>query len=100
MADEVGYVTANGSSDFSLSPGGVLAYYQSTGAATGTSQESLAEWQLAWADLGGRVLETPGPPGAYRGMEVSPDGKRIAVHRHDVKGGDIIVIEPRGSTTS
>ena len=33
-------------------------------------------------------------------MEVSPDGKqRIAVHQHDAKGGDIKVIEPRGSIT-
>jgi dipeptidyl aminopeptidase/acylaminoacyl peptidase len=32
-------------------------------------------------------------------MEVSPDGKRIAVHRHDDSGGDVIVIEPRGSVT-
>jgi len=100
VADEVGYVTGNGWSDFSLSPGGVLVYYQSVGAGAGTSQENLSEWQLAWTDLTGHLGDTPGPPGVYRGMEVSPDGKRIAVHRHDTKGGDIIVIEPRGSTTS
>jgi TolB protein len=32
-------------------------------------------------------------------VEVSPDAKRIAVHRHDANGGDIYVIEPRGSQT-
>jgi Tol biopolymer transport system component len=45
------------------------------------------------------VLETPGPFGAYRGFDVSPDGKRIAVHKHDSNSGDIFVIEPRGSVT-
>jgi Tol biopolymer transport system component len=40
-----------------------------------------------------------GEPGLYRGVEVSPDGKRIALHRHDAEGGDIRIIEPRGTTT-
>jgi len=100
VADEIGFLSGNGWSDFSLAPGGALAYFQGAGTGTAASQENASEWQLAWADLGGRVLETPGPPGVYRGMEVSPDGKRIAVHRHDAKGGDVIVIEPRGSITS
>ena len=30
----------------------------------------------------------------YRGVELSPDGKRIAVHRHEGNGGDIWVMEP------
>jgi Tol biopolymer transport system component len=30
----------------------------------------------------------------YRGLEISPDGKRVAVHRHDGTGGDIWVMEP------
>jgi Tol biopolymer transport system component len=100
VADEVGYVSTNGWSDFAVSPNGVLVYFQSGGGVAGQGSAETIEWQLAWIDRGGRVLETPGPPGAYRGMEVSPDGKRIAVHRHDAVGGNIIVIEPRGSTTS
>jgi Tol biopolymer transport system component len=96
VADEVNYVANNGWSDFAVSPGGILAYFQS-GSIASSVQE--ADWQLAWIDRGGRVIESPGPPGIYRGMEVSPDGKRIAVHRHDASGGDVIVIEPRGSTT-
>jgi eukaryotic-like serine/threonine-protein kinase len=101
IANEIGYTAANGWSDFSASPNGILAYFQNTGAALGLGEGlAMADWQLAWTERTGRVLETPGPPGMYRGMEASPDGKRIAVHRHDEKGGDIIVIEPRGSTTS
>ena len=40
-----------------------------------------------------------GPPGVYRGINLSPDTTRVAVHRHDTHGGDIIVFEPRGSDT-
>jgi Tol biopolymer transport system component len=32
-------------------------------------------------------------------VDVSPDTKRVAVHRHDANGGDIVVFEPRGSDT-
>jgi Tol biopolymer transport system component len=99
IADEVNYVAANGWSDFAASPNGVLAYFQSTGGFITASWADVVDWQLVWVDRTAKVLETPGPPGVYRGMEVSPDGKRIAVHRHDASGGDIIVIEPRGSTT-
>ena len=96
VADEISYVSNNGWTDFSVSPAGVLGYFQDPGAA-GAGQDF--DWQPAWTDLKASVLETPGPPGVYRGIELSPDGKRIAVHRHDAAGGDIIVIEPRGSTT-
>ena len=68
---------------------------------TGTSARSRtsAEWHLAWASRTGQVLERPGPSGVYRGVEVSPDTKRIAVHRHEATGGDIWIIEPSGSET-
>jgi Tol biopolymer transport system component len=55
--------------------------------------------QFAWFDRTGRLLETIGPPGNYRGVDLSPDGTRIAVHHHEGDGGDIWVIEPRGTTT-
>jgi Tol biopolymer transport system component len=96
VADEISYITTNGWSDFAASPGGVLVYFQDI-SRSGSGQDF--DLQLAWVDRGARPLENPGPPGVYRGIEVSPDGKRIAVHRHDVTGGDVVVIEPRGSTT-
>jgi Tol biopolymer transport system component len=49
--------------------------------------------QLVWADRTAQVTEV-GPRGAYRGFSASPDGRRIAVHRHDGDGGDIFVVEP------
>ena len=49
---------------------------------------------VQWVDRGAAEIETVGPFGVYRGLEVSPDGKRVAVHRHDGTGGDIWVMEP------
>src|SRR5262249_13123314 len=49
--------------------------------------------QLAWLDRTGKLIQPVGAPGGYAGPEVSPDGKRIAVHRHDNGGGDIWVFE-------
>jgi Tol biopolymer transport system component len=104
VADEVTFDSANGRGDFGVSQNGVLAYNYLAGggnvaAGLGTPVSDLGEWQLVWVDRTARVLETVGPPGAYRGVEPSPDARRIAVHRHDANGGDIYVIEPRGSQT-
>ena len=102
VADEVTFDSSNGRGHFGVSRNGVLAYfYGASGntAGAGGQDSDLGQWQLAWISRTGQVLETPGPPGAYRGVEVSPDAKRIAVHRHDANGGDIYVIEPRGSQT-
>jgi len=101
VADEVVYDTGNGRSHFALSRNGVLIYFfnHSGASAGGGSSSDMGEWQLSWVTRTGQALESLGPPGAYRGVDVSPDTKRIAVHRHDPKGGDIWVIEPRGSET-
>jgi Tol biopolymer transport system component len=71
---------------FSVSDNGVLAYRNGPGTSGGTVQ-------LAWFDRAGKPVETIGMPGPYRGVDVSPDGKRIAVHRHDGNGGDIWLLD-------
>ena len=70
---------------FSVSEGGVLAYRGGPGASGNV--------QLAWFDRTGKLVDTLGAAGSYRGVDVSPDGKRIAVHRHDANGGDIWLFE-------
>jgi len=55
--------------------------------------------QLTWVDRTGAALETLGPPGAYRGPDLSIDGTQLAVHRHDGTGGDIWVDDRRGGLT-
>jgi Tol biopolymer transport system component len=91
-----GLVTGETLGNFSASQNGVLAYSYGLVVRAGAGGRDRQPRQLAWADRRGRLSETPGPEGAYRGVSVSPDGKRIAVHRHDGTGGDIWVIEPGG----
>jgi len=75
---------------FSISGNGILTYR------TGSVGQNL---QFAWFDRTGKLLEPVGPPGPYRDVNISPDGKRIAVHRHEGQGGDIWIFEPDGATT-
>jgi serine/threonine protein kinase/Tol biopolymer transport system component len=85
-------VSAEGSAPaFSASETGVLTYR--TGPADSDDQ------QLAWLDRAGTRLSVVGEPGSYRGIDLSPDGTRIAVHDHENNGGDIWVIEPQGTAT-
>jgi dipeptidyl aminopeptidase/acylaminoacyl peptidase len=99
LADGVSTSGASGDGSFSVAHEGTLVfYYGAIGAGTGSQTES-ADWQLAWVDRTGNQLETPGRVGPYRGFEVSPDARRVAVHRHEPGGGDIFVFEPGGSET-
>ena len=101
VADEVTFQDGDGRGHFSVSPTGTLAYFENAGA-TGNNpgqQGDAAEWHLAWASRTGQQLERPGRAGIYRGIEVSPDATRVAVHRHESAGGDIWIVEPSGSET-
>ena len=82
--------TIGASPAFSVSNTGVLTY---------PSGAVDQDQQFAWFDRKGKFIESVGLPGPYRGVDLSPDGKRVAVHRHDASGGDIFVFEPRGATT-
>ena len=76
---------------FSVSENGALAYR------TGAGTRNL---QLTWVDRSGKLIESVGVPGAYQGPDLSPDGKRIAVHRHEGAGGDVWLVESAGGKTS
>ena len=54
--------------------------------------------QLTWVDRTGKAIESIGPPGAYRGPDVTADG-RVAVHQHDRNGGDIWLLDQKGQMT-
>ena len=77
---------------FSLSDTGVLAY--------GVGNAADTAFKLAWVDRRGQEIGAVDPPGWYRGVELSPDGTRIAAHRHDGDGGDIWVMDQARGTTS
>jgi Tol biopolymer transport system component len=100
VADETTFQDDDGRGHFSLSPDGALAYFENPGGgAVGGVLSETAEWRLAWISRTGQIQSRPGRAGSYRGLEVSPDTSRIAVHRHEPAGGDIWIIEPTGSET-
>ena len=100
IADEVTFDAANGLGNFSVSAKGGLAYFFGSSTAGGTSgapQSDLSEWQLSWFTRTGQLVKSVGPPGVYRGVEAFAKTDRVAVHRHDANGGDVVVLEPNGS---
>ena len=100
VADEVSFDDENGRGYFAASPSGVLAYFEDRFATPALGPQSdTAEWQPALATRSGQITGRPGRAGIYRGVELSPDANRIAVHRHETAGGDIWIIEPSGSET-
>ena len=92
-ADEVTSDPGRSKGHFDVSRNGVLIYYVNS-ANTAAGGDDAWEFQLQWADRAAQPLGPVGPYGFYRGVELSPDGKRVALHRHDGAGGDIWVFEP------
>src|SRR5262245_1442773 len=82
IAESIAVSTSVGA--FSVSENGVLAYW------TG---QIVPDMTLTWLDRSGKLIETIGSPGSYRGVDLSPDGSRLAVHRHEGNGGDIWIFE-------
>ena len=97
LAGGVSISAANGLSGFSVSRNGVLIYNEA-GSNPGGSDQQSRRWQPMWID-GTAQARAVGSVQVYRGAEVSPDGTRIAMHRHDGDGGDIYVTEPSGTET-
>ena len=77
---------------FSVSDNGILSY--------GTGSGRAAGLLMSWFNREGKVLQTVGPEASYEGIALSPDGTRIAAHRHSGQGGDIWVTELTRGTTS
>ncbi|HVH29242.1 MAG TPA: protein kinase [Vicinamibacterales bacterium] len=72
---------------FAVSQTGVLIHRSG---ANSTEQAAAAGDQRAivWIDRSGARVGQLGSPGTYAGLDLSPDGKRFAVHRHEGLGGD------------
>jgi eukaryotic-like serine/threonine-protein kinase len=69
VSDRVASAASTYVAAFSVSENGVLAYRN--------GPVTSGNVQLAWFDRTGKPVETIGMPGGYRGVDVSPDGKRI-----------------------
>ena len=103
ISGDVGFSTSNGRGSFAVSPSGTLIYFNTTAGAVGASRaRATANWQFGWHDRSGRLLTVAGEPGTYGDMDLSPDGKLIAVTRQDANApaADVWVIDwQRGVAT-
>ena len=100
IATQILYSSSHGYGAFAVAHDGTLVYGQVDNSTTiDVGNQQLRVWQPAWVDRSGREIAKVGSYQMYRGAEVSPDGKRIALHRHDESGGDVWIIEPTGTDT-
>ena len=95
VADQLAFSAANGRGNFDVSQNGVLLYFQGGGAAGGAGRgQTVATAVFGWRDRTGRQLGLAGEQGTYGDMDLSPDGKFVAVTRQDSSpGADIWVID-------
>jgi dipeptidyl aminopeptidase/acylaminoacyl peptidase len=69
--------------NFTVSQNGVLAFKSVVGVTASDEQRSLV-----WFDRNGNATPVA-TTGDYAGIDLSPDGRRLAVHKHEGSGGDI-----------
>lgn len=72
---------------FAVSQNGVLAY-RSGGTGATAAPVTDEQRSLFWVDRTGARGTPIGTAGAYAGLDLSPDGRRFVVHRHEGNGGD------------
>jgi Tol biopolymer transport system component/predicted Ser/Thr protein kinase len=94
---------SKGAAAFAASLNGTLIFRSALSAPTANGSPTIANivsQPLLWVDHSGLKPERAGPPGGWAGQDLSPDGKRLAVHRHDADGGDIWLFEVGRDTPS
>ena len=103
VADKIPYGTT-GAAAFAASQTGILIFRNNPqpAAASGGSANinSIAVAPLLWIDRSGTKVEQAGAVGPWAGVDLAPDGKRTAVHRHDADGGDVWIFESGKDTPS
>ncbi len=87
VVEAVSLDRSNGRAGFSVAGNGVLVFAPGTGVSAGSDLE------FRLFDRSGKILGVTAGAWAYRGLDLSPDGKHIAAHRHDDQGGDIWITE-------
>ncbi len=86
---------ANGRGNFALSQNGVLIYFQGVGGASTSGRGRTISSQFAWRDRSGGRGGNAIDAGPYGDMDLSPDGRLIAITKQDAGAttADIWVIE-------
>jgi Tol biopolymer transport system component len=96
VADQVAFTSTNGRGSFDVSQNGVLTYFQNPGGrgggSTSRAQALVNNYQWGWRNRAGAQIALAGEPGAYGDIDLSPDGKLIAVTQAE-GAGDIWVID-------
>ncbi len=92
---------ADGRGSFAVSQNGVLLYFQGTAGATAVGRGRTATAQWNWVERAGPVRVAI-EAGAYGDLDLSPDGRLIAVTRQDAgaPAADIWVIDWEKSVSS
>ena len=101
LADKGPYA-ADGAGAFAASNTNVLLYRNDAPpppGAGGRAGGGVGSPPLRWVPRAGRG-EQAADVGGWSGPDLSPDGKRIAVHRHDPDGGDVWLFAAGQSTPS
>jgi Tol biopolymer transport system component len=98
LADKLPY-DASGAAAFSASRTGILIYRntppppaQATSGSTPTG--GVYNLPLTWVDRSGKRFDSLADRAGWAGVDLSPNGKRVAAHRHDADGGDVWIFEP------
>jgi eukaryotic-like serine/threonine-protein kinase len=100
VADRIPYAS-RGAAAFAASHTGTLLYRnEPQSAPTPSAAGTAASVPLLWIGRTGGKIEDAGGAGAWMGVDVSPDGKRAAAHRHEGEGGDIWIFEAGNRTPS
>ena len=73
---------------FSVSQTGVFAYRRAGPAGAAAAAGVDEQRTLFWVDRAGVRSQPIGTPVTFAGIDLSPDGKRVAVHRHEGTGGE------------
>jgi eukaryotic-like serine/threonine-protein kinase len=98
-------VSDSGVAAFAVSHNRVLIYRNSprrqatAGSAAAAPINVVPDRPLRWTRETG-ASEPASAPGDWVGVDLSPDGKRIAAHRHEGDGGDVWIFESGQTTPS
>jgi eukaryotic-like serine/threonine-protein kinase len=94
IADQLWLSPMNGRGSFDVSQNGALIYFQNAGRGSQAGRaQAQPQYQFAWRDRMGNQIALAGDEGTYGDIDLSPDGKRIAVTRQDTAAADIWVID-------
>jgi Tol biopolymer transport system component len=101
IADKVPF-GSTGAGAFAASQNGILVFRNNppTPAQNGAGTSNVYAAPLLWVSRNGGKAEKAAAQAGWAGVDLSPDGKRVAAHRHDADGGDVWIFETGKDTPS